>query len=192
MAVFVELCAGSAVLSSEASKRGFQTFAIDHEMSRFLPKSKIFLLDLSQDSSQHLLSDMYRQMRPQWTHMGLPCGTASRAREKPVSVRGAPQPRPLRDQNNLLGLDNLTASEQNRVDGANKVYRTAEHVLFQIFLLGLWVSLENPERSWLWAILAMLVETTLKMLNTLLGILIWPILPLMRVNTAALLQKRPG
>ena len=158
MAVFVELCAGSAILSSEASKRGFQTFAIDHEMNRFTPKSKIFVLDLSKDSSQHLLSDMYRQMRPQWTHMGLPCGTASRAREKPVSVHGAPRPRPLRDQNNLLGLGNLTASEQSRVDGANRVYRTAEHVLFQIFLFGLWVSLENPERSWLWAILAMLVK----------------------------------
>ena len=136
MAVFVELCAGSAILSSEASKRGFQTFAIDHEMNRFTPKSKIFVLDLSKDSSQHLLSDMYRQMRPQWTHMGLPCGTASRAREKPVSVHGAPRPRPLRDQNNLLGLDNLTASEQSRVDGANRVYRTAEHVLFQIFPFG--------------------------------------------------------
>ena len=158
VAVFVELCAGSAVLSSEASKRGFQTFAIDHEMNRFLPKSKIFLLDLSQETSQQLLSDMYRQMRPQWTHMGLPCGTASRARQKPVSVRGAPQPRPLRDQNNLLGLNCLTESERHRVDCANKVYKTAEHVLFQIFLLGLWVSLENPERSWLWAILAMLVK----------------------------------
>ena len=78
--------------------------------------------------------------------------------KKPVSVQGAPQPRPLRDQNNLLGLDGLTESEQSRVNGANKVYRTAEHVLFQIFLLGLWVSLENPERSWLWAILAMLVK----------------------------------
>ena len=97
-------------------------------------------------------------MRPQWTHMGLPCGTASRAREKPVSVRGAPQPRPLRDQNNLLGLDCLKESERHRVNCASKVYRTAEHVLFLIFCLGLWVSLENPERSWLWAILAMLVK----------------------------------
>ena len=90
--------------------------------------------------------------------MGLPCGTASRAREKPISVRGAPQPRPLRDQNNLLGLDGLTDSERHRVDCANKVCRTAEHVLFLIFSFGLWVSLENPERSWLWAILAMLVK----------------------------------
>ena len=29
---------------------------------------------------------------------------------------------------------------------------------FLIFSVGLWVSLENPERSWLWAILAMLVK----------------------------------
>ena len=90
VAVFVELCAGSAVLSSKASKRGFQAFAIDHEMNRFLPKSKVFLLDPPHETSQQLLSDMYNQMRPQWTHMGLPCGTASRARGKPVSVRGGP------------------------------------------------------------------------------------------------------
>eukprot|EP00435_Cladocopium_sp_Y103_P006911 s6056_g2.t1 len=94
--------------------------------------------------------------------MGLPCGTASRAREKPVAKRlridGAPQPRPLRDQNHLLGLPDLTPSEQYRVTAANKVYATAEHVLFLIFTLGLWVTLENPERSWLWAILAILVK----------------------------------
>jgi len=61
VAVFVELCAGSAVLSSEASEQGFKAFAIDCEMNRFLPKSKIFLLDFSQETSQQLL---YRQMRP--------------------------------------------------------------------------------------------------------------------------------
>ena len=48
-------------------------------------------------------TDMYRQMRPQWTHVGHLCSIASRAREKPVSVRGATQLWPLRDQNNLWG-----------------------------------------------------------------------------------------
>ena len=158
----MELCAGSAVLSSEAAKRGFQTFAVDHELNRFSPKAKIFQLDLSKAESEQLLSDMYHTMKPQWTHMGLPCGTASRAREKPVSnkltSKGAPQPRPLRDQDNLMGLADLSPAEQRRVDGANQVYRAAEGILFIIFMLGLWVSIENPERSWLWAILALLVK----------------------------------
>ena len=158
----MELCAGSAVLSSEAAKQGFQTFAVDHELNRFSPKAKIFQLDLSKTESSQLLADMYHNMKPQWTHMGLPCGTASRAREKPVSKKlrdkGAPQPRPLRDQDHLMGLHNLTPAEQRRVDGANQVYQAAEGILFTIFILGLWVSIENPERSWLWAILALLVK----------------------------------
>ena len=145
----MELCAGSAILSSEASKKGFQTFAVDHELNRFATKSKIFLLDLSKDESRQLISEMYHNMKPKWTHMGLPCGTASRAREKPVTDRlrehGAPQPRPLRDQKHLLGLSNLTEYEMQRVNSANDVYRTAECVLFLIYTLDLWVSIENPE-----------------------------------------------
>ena len=57
-----------------------------------------------------------------------------------------------------MGLNDLPPAEQSRVDGANKVYQAAEAILYVIFVLGLWVSLENPERSWLWAILALLVK----------------------------------
>ena len=101
-------------------------------------------------------------MKLQWTHLGLPCGRASRAREKQVSQKlrdkGAPQPRPLRDQDHWMGMQNLSPAEQRRVDGANLVYQAAERILCIIFMLGLWVSIENPERSWLWAILALLVK----------------------------------
>ena len=158
----MELCADCAVLSSEAAKRGFQTFAFDHKLNRFSPKAKIFQLDLAKAESGQLLSDMYHHMKPQWTQMGLPCGTASRVREKPVSnklrAEGAPQPRPLRDQDNLMSLADLSPAEQRRVDGANQVYQAAEGILFIIFMLGLWVSIENPDRSWLWTILALLVK----------------------------------
>lgn len=41
---------------------------------------------------------------------------------------------------------------------ANRIYQTAEAVLFAIFSLALFVSIENPERSWLWAVLALLVK----------------------------------
>ena len=34
---------------------------------------------------------------------------------------------------------------------------TAEVLMYHCFLLQIFISLENPERSWLWAILAILV-----------------------------------
>ena len=158
----VELCAGSGVLSAEAQRCGFQVFPIDHARNKFATKAAIFPLDLSSDFAPSLLEDMFTTMRPVWCHMGLPCGTCSRAREKPLSrelrCQGAPEPRPLRAAHALFGLDSLNGHEQTRVQAANRVYETAEHVLFCIFRLGLAVSIENPERSWLWALLAALVK----------------------------------
>ena len=158
----VELCAGSGVLSAEAQRCGFQVFPIDHARNKFATKAAIFPLDLSSDFAPSLLEDMFTTMRPVWCHMGLPCGTCSRAREKPLPrelrCQGAPEPRPLRAAHALFGLDSLNGHEQTRVQAANRVYETAEHVLFCIFRLGLAVSIENPERSWLWALLAALVK----------------------------------
>ena len=51
VAGFMELFASSAILSSEALKKGFQTFAIDYELGRFATKSKFFCL-------------IHRRMRP--------------------------------------------------------------------------------------------------------------------------------
>ena len=161
-AVFVEVCAGSAILSAEAAKKGYQTFPIDHAHNRFSPKASIFPMDLSTDAARKLMPEMFKFLRPSWAHFGLPCGTCSRARERPISSElkadGAPQPRPLRDAANLMGKDGLNLHEHQRVQSANAVYITAEIILFCCFLYGTCVTLENPERSWLWAILASLVK----------------------------------
>ena len=94
--------------------------------------------------------------------MGLPCGTCSRARERPVSselrAAGAPNPRPLRTPDRLFGVEGLTKYEEARVQAANAVYATAEFLMYHCFLLQIFISLENPERSWLWAILTVLVK----------------------------------
>lgn len=135
---------------------------MDYAHNRFHAKASIFQLDLSEPQAEHLLSELYFAVKPQWTHLGLPCGTCSRARDKPVAkaltANGAPSPRPLRSAEHLLGLPDLTPHEQHRVDSANRIYQTAEAVLFIIFSLGLLVSIENPERSWLWAVIALLVK----------------------------------
>ena len=158
----VEICAGSAVLSAEAQRRGFQVFPIDHSHNRFRAAAAILVIDIASPDSRQLLPQLFEAVKPQWCHMGLPCGTCSRAREKPVhsSLRslGAPNPRPLRTPEQLFGISNLTQSESARVQAANEVYTTAEVLIYHCYLLHIFISLENPERSWLWAILAVLVK----------------------------------
>eukprot|EP00435_Cladocopium_sp_Y103_P054377 s1612_g17.t1 len=158
----VEICAGSAVLSAEAQKKGFQIFPIDHAHNRFRASAAILVIDLAHPDSRQLLPMLFETVRPTWCHMGLPCGTCSHARERPVSqdlcAAGAPNPRPLRGPDHLFGLPHLTNAESLRVDAANQVYITAEVLLYYCFLLGIFLSVENPERSWLWALMAALVK----------------------------------
>ena len=64
----------------------------------------------------------------------------------------------LRSGDKPLGLPGLSSPEAKRVELANKVYRTAVAALMECYLLGVSVSIENPERSWIWAVLAALVK----------------------------------
>ena len=131
-----ELCAGSAILSAEAQKRGFQVFPMDHSKNRFRPAAAIFQVDLSSQQARELLPQMFHDLKK----------------------AGAPQPRPLRDTNNLFGFAYLTETERARVEAANSVYETGELTIFLCFHLNAILSVENPERSWLWAILSALVK----------------------------------
>ena len=120
------------------------------------------MIDLSRESNVPLIESMMQFLKPAWAHWGLPCGTCSRAREKPLSrtlkAAGAPEPRPLRNAEHLMGLPGLTSSEKSRVDSANDIYRLAIPILMIACKLHCIVSLENPPRSWLWSVLAMLIK----------------------------------
>ena len=72
--------------------------------------------------------------------------------------QGAPEPRPLRAAHALMGLDGLTVAEKQRVEAANLIYQNAVVLLYILFQIQAIVSLENPERSWLWALLAFLIN----------------------------------
>ena len=158
----MELCAGSAALSFAMQRCGWQVFAFDYQGNRFKAKVHSFELDLTQAASIDLLEEMILQMRPKASHFGLMCGTCSRARDRPVSpalrAKGAPSPKPLRDADHLLGLPNLSETNQQRVDSANTVYFNAIRLLYAFFLVGTVVAIENPTRSWLWGLLALLVK----------------------------------
>ena len=107
---------------------------MDHFANRFESKVSFLPVDLSSLSSHRLIDDLVHQVRPLWIHFGIPCGTASRARQLPLSAkaraRGVPQPRPLRSAKFPLGLPDLSPSETARVESANAVYRTCVRALF--------------------------------------------------------------
>lgn len=107
---------------------------------------------------------MVNFLEPTWCHWGLPCGTCSRARERPIAqslkLAGAPEPRLLRNADFLHGLPNLSPHERERVESANRIYLLAVLLLEPIFRCDAILSIENPSRSWLWAALADLVKST--------------------------------
>ena len=155
--VFVEIFAGSAKLSSAASNRGFKAVSVDHPGNRHRPQHEILLMDLTDSSAQSQLLQTLEEQVPGACHMAPPCGTCSRAREKPLPELGQSAPQPLRDEHNLFGFANLTGTDKLRVQQSNILYSFVVEVLYFCFLHGVIVSLENPANSWLWAILKELV-----------------------------------
>ena len=136
---------------------------MDHDRNRHHPKVSQVSLDLTSAHSQGLALDMVEQLRPLAVHLGLPCGTCSRAREKPLPKHLQAthrDPKPLRDAQHLLGFATLTGLDRTKVDQANNLYRFGVRVLHLCYTLGLLVSIENPMRSCLWGLLTLLILQT--------------------------------
>ena len=158
---YVELFAGSASLSSEVRKAGFRVIAIDHEFNRHSPKVSLIVLDLTKPHAQDMVIKMLYHLKPMSLHFGLPCGTCSRAREKQLPAHRRDSynaPRPLRDADNLLGFPWLRGADRDKTQSANTLYRFAVQLLLICWKLSISPSIENPTRSWLWGVLALLVE----------------------------------
>ena len=156
----IEVCCGSAGLSASLRKAGIQIFAVDHQANRHTTNVKPLVLDLTEAKDQELFKQLCYEAKPDYVHLGLPCGTCSRAREKPLPkhLSHMNPPKPLRSQDHLMGLDNLSSYDQLKVEKSNKLYRFAIWILQFCFQHSVIVSVENPVRSWLWQILAKLVR----------------------------------
>ena len=91
-----------------------------------------------------------------FNHMGPPCGTASRAREIPLTkaqIRdGCYAPKPLRDAQHVRGFPWLTGLELVKVEKANAIYDYCLCYALKCLGLGLYFSIENPRGSWLWSL----------------------------------------
>eukprot|EP00435_Cladocopium_sp_Y103_P045469 s290_g13.t1 len=155
---FVELFAGRGSLSRAMSEAGFSVLSIDHESSGAVVP--IVALDLTSDGGQQILWDVLQSPNLLGIHMGLPCGTANRAREKPVSqqlqAQGAPNPPPLRSAVYPLGLPGLSDYHRAKVQSANALYKLAVEIILFCVQRNVVISVENPANSWLWAALVLL------------------------------------
>lgn len=130
---FVELFSGSGQLSAAMEKRGFSIFPVDHEFNSHKTAVATISFNLQDTNNQKLVEDMLLQVRPAAIHLGLPCGTCSRARERPLPQHPKDQfsdPPPLRDAQHLLGFKHLTGTQATKVQTANDLYKRGNKLLY--------------------------------------------------------------
>ena len=144
--VFIELCAGSALLSATARERGYSIMPIDWTCNKHRSFAHVVQLDLGKASTWSFVERIIECRRVIWVHVAPPCGTASRARG---IGRG---PKPLRSLLHPWGLPNLPAEDQARVDSANEIYRRTAEFCQSLHrrspITGF--TIENPLHSWMW------------------------------------------
>ena len=140
-------------------QRGFDVICIDWKHNKHTSKFSAIEVDLGSNDGQQLLWHLLDTLQPTAIHAGVACGTSSRAREKelPDHLRrqGAPRPVPLRDDRFPLGLPNLSQFNKQKVEAANVLYKLVFDLILYAFHKQIVFSVENPWRSWLWAILVL-------------------------------------
>ena len=103
----------------QCSRLAFVPFQLtDSSKNKHKPRCQVFLLDLNLEPARRNLVQLLKDQSVAAVHVALPCGTGSRARERPIPQhlikQGAPTPMPLRDAQNLLGLPNLSDIDASR------------------------------------------------------------------------------
>lgn len=147
--IILELCAGSARLSAACASDGFTSISVDYEGNRHKSWHHVLELDLRLPSSWDTLRKIVVMHDVVFVHIAPPCGTSSRARERPMSA-GEWGPPPLRSSSHPWGLPFLSPKDRRRVEQANILYRhIAEFCRFLSNRNIKW-SIENPRRSYLW------------------------------------------
>ena len=149
---FVEVFSGSCRLSKACRDVGFRVTAVDKDKSR-AENFTIYNCDLVEIEQRSMLEEYLKAIHGSLLHVHFApaCGTASRARNKPIpGVPQDQQPRPLRSDAMPDGLQHLTESERRRVDLANASYEATFKLCLVLINLNVSVSTENPESSLFW------------------------------------------
>ena len=140
----IELCCGSANLSLALRDVGIEAVGVDYVRNASKPRAPCVQLDLTSQGGQDLLWQLLRTSRAAYVHCAPPCGTASRARERPGG------PPPLRSAQYPEGLPGLTGLNADRVASANAIYSFVSEFCTECHNRGVLWSIENPARSHMW------------------------------------------
>ena len=131
--IMVELFAGSCVLSKVAQAAGWEVVPIDWAGSEHKPQMHRIEMDLTSSKAESVLFGMLARPNVRHIHIGLPCGTGSRAREIPIRAvdreRGVPEVRPLRTDEEPMGRSDLWPREAARVAKSNALARLTAKVI---------------------------------------------------------------
>ena len=149
--IFIELCAGSANLSFHAKAAGFQSIPIDHSRNEHKSKLPCICLDLAVPGQADVVLQLIASGEVFAISAGVPCGTASRAREIPIPGSNGGPP-PLRSKEFPWGRPNLSAVNQLKVSKANDIYMNVGKIVSLANSKGVLVIIENPKNSYLWDI----------------------------------------
>ena len=176
--VFVEIFAGTGNLSRWMFQQGFDVVCLDYGRNKHRPKFSAIEVDLTTEHGQRLLWELIKNLNPEAIHAGVPCGTSSRAREKAVSwelkSQGAPEPKPLRDFEHPMGKPGLSEFNQTKIELANRLYQLVLELIVFCYGANIVFSVENPWRSWFWAVLTCLARqdslATCRVINSLTSV----------------------
>ena len=149
--LFIEACCGCALLSACVAKLGFDTLPIDFQGNKHRPFIHVIELDLRKRSTWDFLEHLVSTRRPFHFHGAPPCGTASRARDMPLSNTQHGPP-PLRSEEFPMGFPWITGLWKDKLESANAIYISLAAFCFWLNTLNIGWSIENPGRSYLWCI----------------------------------------
>ena len=141
--LFIEACCGSAMLSACVSKLGFDMLAIDFHGNKHRPFVHVVELDLRKQSTWTFLEHLVRSRRPFHFHAAPPCGTASRARDRPIADDNHGPP-PLRSEDFPTGFPWLDGIWKDKVDSANAIYIHLAAFCFWLQFSSDWMEHRKP------------------------------------------------
>ena len=129
---------------------------MDWKRNKHKPTVPIVNADLTTEAGQKIVWELVQQEHVMYVHLAPPCGTYTRARERPIPKwqlgLGAPNPQPLRSDERPEGLaprhmtplDSLKVQKGNEI--ANFCAKIANYCLDERKLF----SIENPSGSLIW------------------------------------------
>ena len=152
----IEIFAGSARLTAAIRDAGMAGVAVDHDKTRS-SGPHIALYDLNDRSQFDALVEFIRleKHRIIWVHFAPSCGTASRARERPLKSlekKGYRIPKPLRSDEFPLGVPGLQGTDKYRTETANSTYARTAELATMLHEWGITISIENPLNSIFWLV----------------------------------------